>query len=240
MKVINLISGPRNLSTALMYSFAQRPDMAVVDEPFYGYYLKNAYLDSPHPSQERILNTMELSENRIVQRINSLSQKSHIFVKGMAHHYLKEGPRFILDWQNVLLIRHPKQLITSFSKIISHPTIKDIGIKKSIELFSYLQKNNKSPIVIDSEELVKNPGRYLARLSSELNIPYYECMLHWQKGGIPEDGIWSQHWYQSVHDSTGFRPPMEEEEPLPSYLQPLLEEALPYYETLKNYIIKND
>ncbi|MGI8649730.1 MAG: sulfotransferase family protein, partial [Rubrobacter sp.] len=31
-------SGPRNVSTALMYSFRQRPDTSVVDEPFYGHY----------------------------------------------------------------------------------------------------------------------------------------------------------------------------------------------------------
>ena len=28
-------SGPRNLSTAMMYAFAQRDDCAVRDEPFY-------------------------------------------------------------------------------------------------------------------------------------------------------------------------------------------------------------
>ena len=37
---ICLWSGPRNVSTALMYSFAQRNDVRVVDEPLYGHYLK--------------------------------------------------------------------------------------------------------------------------------------------------------------------------------------------------------
>jgi len=35
---INLWSSPRNVSTALMYSFAQRLDTTVVDEPLYAYY----------------------------------------------------------------------------------------------------------------------------------------------------------------------------------------------------------
>ena len=39
MKKICLWSGPRNISTALMYSFAQRDDTRVVDEPLYGHYL---------------------------------------------------------------------------------------------------------------------------------------------------------------------------------------------------------
>ena len=240
MKVINLISGPRNLSTALMYSFAQRKDLAILDEPFYGYYLKNANLKTRHPSQEEVLNVMELSENRIVQRIHSLSQKSNVFVKGMAHHYLKESPRFILDWKNVLLIRHPRKVITSFSKVIQNPTLNDIGSKKASEIFMYLKKNNKSPLVIDSDELLKNPEAYLTRLCSELDIPFMAKMLHWSKGGIPEDGIWAKDWYAGVHDSEGFKTPPESEEAFPSHLQPLLEEALPYYEGLKKYIIKND
>ena len=34
---LNVWSGPRNVSTALMYSFAQRSDTRVVDEPLYAY-----------------------------------------------------------------------------------------------------------------------------------------------------------------------------------------------------------
>jgi len=36
---INCWSGPRNVSTALMYSFRQRTDTTVVDEPIYAHYL---------------------------------------------------------------------------------------------------------------------------------------------------------------------------------------------------------
>ncbi len=33
-------SGPRNISTALMRSWENRPDTEVVDEPLYAYYLQ--------------------------------------------------------------------------------------------------------------------------------------------------------------------------------------------------------
>ncbi|RMF66572.1 MAG: sulfotransferase family protein, partial [Calditrichaeota bacterium] len=49
---LNLLSGPRNVSTALMYSFAQREDTRVVDEPLYGYYLKLSGAD--HPGREEV------------------------------------------------------------------------------------------------------------------------------------------------------------------------------------------
>ncbi len=237
MKVINLISGPRNLSTALMYSFAQRADMTVLDEPFYGFYLQNASLKNEHPSQKVILQTMELKEEKVVEGINFISKKKHVFVKGMAHHYLTETPNFILDWENVILIRHPKKLIASFSKVIHTPTLNDIGIKKASELFLFLKKNHKTPLIIDSDELLKNPESYLKKLCGLLDIPFSEKMLSWKKGGIPEDGIWAKHWYGNVHNSEGFAIQKSSSQPLPKHLEPLLEKALVYYETLKNNIL---
>ena len=237
MKVINLISGPRNLSTALMYSFAQREDITVLDEPFYGYYLQNASLENEHPSQKEILQTMELTEDKVVEGINTLSEKKKVFVKGMAHHYLTETPSFILNWENVILIRHPKKLIASFSKVIHTPTLNDIGIKKASELFLFLKKSGKTPIVIDSDELLKNPESYLKKLCDLLNIPFSEKMLRWKKGGILEDGIWATHWYGNVHNSEGFAVQKSSSQPLPQHLEPLLKKALPYYETLKNNIL---
>jgi hypothetical protein len=237
MKVINLISGPRNLSTALMYSFAQREDMTVLDEPFYGYYLQNASLENEHPSQRKILETMELKEEKVVEHINSISKEKNVFVKGMAHHYLTDSPDFILNWENVILIRHPKKLIASFSKVIQSPTLNDIGIKKASELFLFLKKNGKTPIVIDSDELLKNPETYLKKLCNFLNIPFSEKMLSWKKGGIPEDGIWAKHWYGNVHNSEGFALQKSSSQPLPEHLEPLLKDAIPYYETLKNNIL---
>ncbi len=240
MKVINLISGPRNLSTALMYSFAQRDDVTVLDEPFYGHYLQNAPLENEHPSQKEILQTMELKEKNVVKQINLNSAKKNVFVKGMAHHYLTASPVFILNWENVILIRHPKKLIASFSKVIHTPTLNDIGIKKASELFMFLKENRKTPIVIDSDELLKNPENYLKKLCDLLKISFSEKMLSWKKGGIPEDGIWAKNWYGSVHKSKGFSIQKSSSQPLPKHLDPLLKEALPYYETLKNNILIND
>jgi len=55
-RLIAMWSGPRNISTALMRSFGNRPDTDVVDEPLYGHYLASTGVD--HPGREEILASM--------------------------------------------------------------------------------------------------------------------------------------------------------------------------------------
>ncbi|MEZ4874394.1 MAG: sulfotransferase family protein [Flavobacteriaceae bacterium] len=237
-KVINLISGPRNISTALMYSFAQRGDMMVMDEPFYGYYLSNASLSITHPSHQEIVDFMECDEQKVVESIQKKRDHNALFIKGMAHHFLSVAPSYLLAWDNVILIRHPKKLIASFAKVVDNPTLQDIGIKKASELFQYLNENGESPIVIDSDELMKNPSQYLQKLCALLQIPFSQSMLSWQKGGIPQDGIWAKHWYANVHKTTGFEIQQDKPLEIAPHLGPLLAEAMPYYELLQQYIFK--
>lgn len=240
MKVINLISGPRNISTALMYSFASRPDFQVQDEPFYGYYLSNASLSITHPLDEEIKDTMETDRDQIIAQIQNDRQSSHLFLKGMAHHFLDTAPDYLLSWDNVILIRHPRKLIASFSKVIENPGLKDIGIKKAAELFLYLQENGATPLVIDSDELMVDPERYLRILCDRLGLSFDPAMLTWPKGGIAEDGIWAPFWYKNVHNTTGFKVQQKTAASVPPALGPLLAEAMPYYETLKQHILINE
>lgn len=238
--VINLISGPRNISTALMYSFAQRKEFKVFDEPFYGCYLSKASLTISHPGEESIVQTMDCHVDSVVSTLNETAAEKFIFIKGMAHHYLDASPEYILPWQNVILIRHPKKLIASFSKVIESPTLNDIGLKKSAALFNYLKGKNRTPIVIDSDELMINPKHYLQKLCTALGLNFCEDMLYWNKGGIPEDGLWAKYWYDNVHKTTGFQTQQHKVAQIPPHLGPLLAEAMPYYETLQKAILKND
>ena len=223
-----------------MYSFAQRDDSIVLDEPFYGYYLSAEKNRPGHPSEKEILGTMQLSEKKVVQHIEALAKDKHTFVKGMAHHYLSKRPDFILQWNNVILIRHPEKLLASFSKVIENPTIDDIGIIKASEIFTYLKTEGKTPLVIDSDELLKDPSAYLKKICQKLQLPFTETMLSWNKGGIAQDGIWAKHWYKNVHDSTGFALQKTSSQPMPNRLRPVLEKALPFYNILKNEIVTND
>lgn len=51
--LFNVWSGPRCCSTALMYSFAQRTDTVVEDEPLYAAYLSLTGASRPYTEQVR-------------------------------------------------------------------------------------------------------------------------------------------------------------------------------------------
>lgn len=232
-KRINLISGPRNISTALMYSFANRKDTCVVDEPMYAYYLSHTQIDY-HPSTDEILKSQpqhidEVLEQLIFQPI----QQPIYFIKGMAHHYVDLDLSFLKRLQNVFLIRNPYQLIASFAKIIEHPKMSDIGLKREWELCNYLLENGQKPIVMDSSDILAEPRSKLAELCNQLDIPFTERMLSWEPGPIPQDGVWAKYWYKNVWESTGFTKQKTSDQKLPEQLIGLYEESLKYYELLK-------
>ena len=60
---IAMWSGPRNLSTAMMYSFAARGDCAAWDEPFYAAYLKMTGID--HPMRDEIIAAHENDPDKV-------------------------------------------------------------------------------------------------------------------------------------------------------------------------------
>lgn len=235
---INLISGPRNISTALMYAFAQRSDTQVLDEPFYGYYLATTGVE--HPGREEVLENMLTSTSRILDEVIFAPQKTPVlFIKNMAHHLIQGDVDFLLQLINVFLIRDPKQLIASFAQVMPSPTMNDIGVKRQYELFHFLQsKTGQIPIVLNSSELLKNPRAVLLQLCQALHIPFEEQMLSWKAGPIKEDGIWAKYWYQNVHQSTGFELQSHGDRPLPDHCKTLYEEALPYYHELNQYTLK--
>lgn len=236
---IHLISGPRNISTALMYSFAQRADMSVVDEPYYGYFLKAS--GRVHPGGDDVLKVMETDFDAVTQEtILSEYPTIHVFFKNMAHHLMGGVDlTFTTACTNVFLIRDPKKLIASLALVIDQPEILDTGLALSSRLFREMwDRSGKVPIVINSGDLLHNPKKYLEAVCEAIGIPFDEAMLQWPAGPIPEDGIWAKYWYKSVHQSTGFAPQRSEQRVLKSELIPLYEEALPHFEFLDQYAIR--
>jgi len=237
MKRIHLISSPRNLSTALMYSFAQRPDTKVVDEPFYAHYLSCTTVD--HPGQAEILACQSTNAKKVIQEVLFKEyEESVLFIKNMTSHIKEMEEGFLEDLTNIIYIRNPKQIIASYAQIVEQPQAFEIGTIRQYELFQQLVKAGNNPIVLDSSILLDNPKKALEQLCLACEIPFFEAMLSWEAGPIAEDGIWAKYWYANVHQSTGFKKQKTSERPLPSKLIPLYESLKPYYEEMYASAIK--
>jgi Sulfotransferase domain len=233
---LSVWSGPRNVSTALMYSFRQRSDTVVVDEPLYGHYLKTS--DAEHPGAGEVLDTMDNDGERVVREVilGPCERPIHFF-KNMAHHLPGLGPAFLDGIANVLLIRDPTEMLPSLATQLKSPTLRDTGLREQNVILDSILARGERPVVLDARELLLDPPGVLRRACVALGIPFDDAMLSWPAGPKPEDGVWAKHWYHNVHASTGFAPYSPPEKPFPARLEPLLGECLPYYERLQNYAI---
>ncbi len=234
-KRIFLWSGPRNISTALMYSFAQRSDCRVVDEPLYGHYLKRSPIKDRHPSADEIMDQMECDGKRAVQNMLQLSGRKVIFFKNMTHHLQGLDLNFLRSGKNILLTRAPREMLSSFHKVIPYPTLKDVGYADQVRLAEHLTTEGIPFRLIEGKTILSNPKEQLKTLCTFLEIPFEEAMLQWKTGGIREDGPWAKHWYHSVHASTGFKPYKAAHEPLPLKLESLCQKCASLYERLIQY-----
>jgi len=230
-------SGPRNISTTLMYSFAQRSDTKVYDEPLYAFYLKNSSAKEFHPGAEEIMGSQENSGKKVIQKMLENTSSTVQFYKQMTHHLLDLDLTFLKKTTNILLTRNPVEMLPSFVAVIKNPTLKDVGYSAHCDLVKYFIKNEIPFIVIDSTNVLLNPREQLIKLCKKLEVTFDEAMLSWEKGARAEDGVWAKYWYKSVHNSTGFKAYEPKHNPFPIELKPLLEECSPYYKQLKELAI---
>lgn len=236
---INLWSGPRNVSTALMYAFAQRNDTRVVDEPLYGHYLKLTGVK--HPGDREVIEHMDCDGNRVIREvILGDCDRPVLFMKNMAHHLIEVDRSFLSQTCSVFLIRDPREMLPSLVHQIPEPTLRDAAYKTQYDLFHDLKALGQDPPVLDARELLLHPKGVLEELCRRIDIPFEAGMLRWPAGPRPEDGIWAKHWYHNVHKSTGFQKYQPKTEPFPERLQPLLAECQPYYATLYREAIKTE
>lgn len=232
-----LWSGPRNVSTALMYSFAQRADTRVVDEPLYAHYLRVSGAD--HPGRAEVLRAQESDGAKVVRDIVlGRCARPVQFQKHMAHHLVELDRSFLRQTVNVLLVRDPAEVVLTLRHQVARPTLRDVGIKAQAELLAELRAAGQEPVVLDAKQVLTDPEGVLRELCRRVALPWDRAMLAWPAGARPFDGVWAPHWYQRVHQSTGFDAWRPKSEPLPAELVPLVEECRPFYAQLLGQAIR--
>jgi hypothetical protein len=239
IKRINAWSSPRNISTALMYSFAQRRDTTVVDEPLYAHYLSKNHTAVVHPGAAEILESQHQNGDRVVEEVIMGAYETPVVLfKQMTHHLIELEESFLNYTDHIMLIRPPRAIIHSYMKVIDKPAMIDVGVEQQYHLFRKLQSLSKLAAIVDCEELLKAPEKVLEQLCHRLELEYDERMLRWPAGKRPEDGVWARYWYDNVHRSTGFIPYKKREYQLSGHAAELAEKCQPYYDTLFEQAIK--
>jgi hypothetical protein len=229
MKWIAMWSGPRTVSTALMRSWENRPDTVVADEPLYSFYLSNTDID--HPGRDEIIASQPSDWRAVIDELISTNTAKISYAKMMTHHLLPEVDRAAFTpFAHAHLIRDPRELLASYARVRTEPTLDDLGLRQQAEIFETF-----GGPVIDSRDLLTAPEATLSTRGDALDVPFDEHMLAWPPGPRDSDGVWAPHWYASVSASTGFAPYRPSEQDLPARLEPLAEQCRPYFDRLYNY-----
>jgi hypothetical protein len=227
-------SGPRNISTAMMRAWENRPDATVVDEPFYAYYLATTHLD--HPGREEVIAAGETDWRKVVTALTGpIPQGRAIFYqKHMTHHLLPEvDTAWLAQVTNVFLIRDPREVLLSYVKSRPTVTAEDIGVPRQMEIYEGVRDlTGAEPVVIDAGEFLKAPEAHLRSWCNQLGIEFTDRMLSWPAGPRDTDGVWAPYWYDAVLKSTGFEPWRERDRRVPAEHRPVIEVCQPVYEAL--------
>ncbi|KAL5768462.1 hypothetical protein ACOSP7_015008 [Xanthoceras sorbifolium] len=237
VEVIHSWSAPRSLSTSLMYSFAQRDDMEVLDEPLYANFLRVTGIDRPY--REELLSRMESDGNKVVKEvIFGPGRRRYRFCKHIVKQRVHGLPDDLLEkGKHIILIRNPLDILPSFDKVVP-PSLQEIGFTDLVLIYSELCKLGKPPVIIDAADLRQDPEATLRSLCEDLDVPFQDKMLRWEAGPKPIDGLWAPWWYESVNKSTCFTPARKYPAPFPFSLYELLEQSLPFYNILRRHVRK--
>lgn len=231
---IAMWSGPRNISTAMMRAWGNRPDAFVCDEPLYAHYLLKT--GAAHPGREEIIARCETDWRKVVAWLSGPApQGKRIFYqKHMTHHLSPEMSR---DWlaamNHAFLIREPREMLTSLIKVTPNPTLADTGLPQQIEILQHVRdQTGAPPPILDARDVLEHPRRMLTLLCERLGVEFDEAMLSWPPGPRATDGVWAKHWYAAVERSTGFERYKPKDEPVPPRLVPLLTDCTRLYEEM--------
>ena len=227
-------SGPRNISTAMMRSWGNRPDTFVCDEPLYAHYLDVTGRD--HPGAAEVIAAGETDVRKVIDwLLGPVPNGRRVFYqKHMAHHLLPDVPR---DWlrhvSNCFLIREPREVITSLIKHVPDATLPDTGYAQQAEIFDRVcEWTGRVPPVVDARDVLNEPRRVLGKLCEALGLELTDAMLSWPPGLRDTDGVWAKYWYKEVETTTSFRPYRPKDAPVPPHMTQLLRQCEHYYHRL--------
>jgi len=249
-KIYVLWATPRSTSTAFEWMMRMRGDMACFHEPFgEPWYMGDDALaprltaDSPRKPG--------LNYSTVLDKIKNAAEKHTVFSKDMpqfSEHLWDD--EFLDQFEHSFLIRDPAKVLSSlqrsYDKAGDHEgfTAQEIGFAEQRRLFDLLTaKHGKAPVVIDSDDLLRDPHKMVEVYCNAIGVPFIEKALSWEPGDRGEV-LWYDSddsiWHQTLKNSDGLKPQATRTidlNDLPGKMRKLYEQFLPHYEHLHQHRI---
>jgi hypothetical protein len=226
-KPIALWSVPRSISTAFERVFVERDDFEVFHEPFgESYYYSEERLSDRYSDEEP--RPKDNYENVLARLLEP--HENRVFLKDMAYHVKPLiNPEFVSQFRNTFIIRDPKYVIASLSRMWPDFTLEETGFEQLYRLFRYATEvDPEDVVVVDAMTFSENPVGVLAAYCEHLEIPFRTDDLSWQPGNVREWENW-EGWHEEAQQSSGIKPAERKDPELPPELQEAYEYCLPYY-----------
>ena len=168
-KPVALWSVPRSISTAFERVFVERDDFEVFHEPFgESYYYSEERLSDRYSDEEP---RPEDNYENVLTRLLGPREK-RVFVKDMAYQAKPLiGQEFVSRFRNTFIVRDPKYVIASLSRMWPDFTLEETGFEQLYRLFRYATEA-EDVVVVDAMTFSENPVGVLAAYCEHLEIPF--------------------------------------------------------------------
>ncbi len=189
---------PRSVSTAFEKMMWCSEKFDVVSEPFLDLYKQSKL-------SKNDFNQAKSKVRAICAELLTHSHRKPVFVKEMAYHaepFITD--EFIKQTTHVFLIRDPVLSIPSLYKMRASYTEDQPGFEGSVALYDRVERLvDKSPIIIDAQELISSPRTIVQSYFNYLNMEMPDEVLSWQAGSRSE---WKsrESWHLHAINSQGF------------------------------------
>ena len=123
----------------------------------------------------------------------------------------------------------------------------ELGFKEQLLMYNFVTKDLKlEAIVIDADDLMKNPREVLQQYCAFVGLQFDDRMLDWSDDGRrTEDKPWDCipiSWIRDVKETTGFRKTDKVHDTgaddYPQIIYDAIEENMQYYDALRTHKLK--
>ena len=242
--VIALWAVPRSTSTAFEWMMRQRGDLDCLHEPF-----GEAWYQGEEPLWQRFKPGDKITPGLTLQStwedIKKRAEQGPVFIKDFPH-YISHmwDEEFLSHFTHAFLIRDPALTITSMYDKWPDFHEGEVGFPEQRALFDLLNAlNGKPPPVFDSNDLLENPHKMVARFCESVGIDFIESALSWQPGAATEQYSWwdGGSFHRNLQASTGLAPQARryvELDDAPDRVQQVHRRMKPHYDRLHAHRIK--